>query len=91
MGGLPPFRGALRNLIIISTAIYITLVLLRAFQGGLAAQIYALTVLSPEGIRHWWLWQFLTYGFVDLDPRSFLFTMLGVYFLGSAVHERIGS
>jgi len=36
------------------------------------------------------LWQFLTYGFMDLI-RSFLFTMLSVYFLGSAVQERIGS
>lgn len=90
MGGLPPFRGALRNIIIVSTAIYIALVLLRAFQGTLAANIYALGILNPEAIRHWWLWQFLTYGFVDLDPRSFLFTMLGVYFLGSAVQERIG-
>ncbi|HMC31069.1 MAG TPA: rhomboid family intramembrane serine protease, partial [Candidatus Angelobacter sp.] len=65
--------------------------MLRAFQGALAANIYGLCILNPEAIRHWWLWQFLTYGFIDLDPRSFLFTMLGVYFLGSAVQERIGS
>ena len=91
MGGLPPFRGTLRNIIIISTVIYIALVLLRAFQGEIATKVYALGILSPEGIRHWWLWQFLTYGFIDLDPRSFLFTMLSVYFLGSAVQERIGS
>ena len=91
VGGLPPFRGALRNIVIVSTAIYVVLVLLRAFQPALAAQAYALGVLSPEGIRHWWLWQFLTYGFMELDPRSFLFSMLSVYFLGSAVQERIGS
>ena len=91
MGGLPPFRGSLRNIIIFSTAIYIALVLLRAFQSDLAAKIYALCVLSPEGIRAWWLWQFLTYAFMELDPRSFLFTMLSIYFIGSAVRERIGS
>ena len=89
--GLPPFRGALRDLVIVSTAIYIGLVLLRAFQGALAAKIYALCILTPEAVRHGWVWQFLTYGFVDLEPLSFLFTMLSVYFLGSAVQERIGS
>jgi membrane associated rhomboid family serine protease len=89
--GLPPFRGSLRNLIIVSTAIYIALVLLRAFQSKLAATIYALTILSPDAVRHWWIWQFLTYGVVDLEPLSFLFTMLSVYFLGSAVQERVGS
>jgi membrane associated rhomboid family serine protease len=89
--GLPPFRGALRDLIIVSTAIYIGLVLLRAFQSALAAQIYAVTILTPQGIHQWWIWQFLTYGFVEHDPLSFLLTMLSIYFLGSAVQERIGS
>ena len=89
--GFPPFRGSLRNLIIVSTVIYITLVLLQAFQPEVAKAIYALTIFSPDAIRHWWLWQFVTYGFVDVDPRSFLFTMLSVFFLGSAVQERFGS
>src|SRR4029077_1805898 len=90
VGGLPPFRGALRNVIIVSTAIYIALVLLQAFHINLAAKVYALGILTPEGIRHGWLWQFLSYGFIDDDPRSFLFTMLSIYFIGSAVQERIG-
>src|SRR4029077_8765955 len=90
VGGLPPFRGALRNVIIVSTAIYIALVLLQAFHSPLAGIVYALGVLTPAGIKHWWLWQFLTYGFMDFDPRSFLFTVLSIYFIGSAVQERIG-
>ena len=89
--GLPPFRGTLRNLIIISTVIYVALVLLQAFHLRLASVVYALGILSPEGIRHGWLWQFLSYGFIDDDPRSFAFTMLSIYFIGSAVQERIGS
>lgn len=91
MGGLPPFRGALRNIIVISTAIYIALVLLRAFQAGLAGKIYALGVLDPQMVRHGAVWQFLTYGFMEGDPKSFLFTMLSIYFIGSAVQERVGS
>jgi membrane associated rhomboid family serine protease len=89
--GLPPFRGSLRNLIIVSTVIYIVLVLLQAFHIDLAAKVYALGILTPEGVRHGWIWQFLTYGFIDDDPRSFVFTMLSIYFIGSAVQQRIGS
>jgi len=91
MGGLPPFRGALRNIVIISTAIYIALVLLQAFQRDLAAKIYALGMLDSGLVRHGAVWQFLTYGFMEGDPKSFLFTMLSIYFIGSAVQERTGS
>ncbi len=90
-GGLPPFQAAVRNVIIVSTAIYIVLVLLQAFHSDLAAKAYALGMLSAPGIHHGWIWQFLTFGFVDDDPRSFVFTMLSIYFLGSAVQARIGS
>lgn len=89
--GLPPFRGTLRNIIIVSTAIYVALVLLHAFQTAMWAKVWLLSVLEPQLVRHGMVWQLLSYGFVDFDPRSFLFTMLGVYFLGSAVQERIGS
>jgi membrane associated rhomboid family serine protease len=91
VGGLPPFRGALRDVVIVSTAIYIALVLLRAFQPDLSAKVYALGILTPEAVRHGWIWQFPTYGFMELDPKSFLFTMLSIYFIGSAVQERIGA
>jgi membrane associated rhomboid family serine protease len=91
IGGLPPFRGALRNIIVISTAIYIALVLLQAFQRDFAAKIYALGMLDSQMVRHGAVWQFLTYGFMEGDPKSFLFTMLSIYFIGSAVQERVGS
>ena len=91
MGGLPPFRGSLRNIVIASTAIYIALVLLQAFQPSLAAKAYSFGLLNGQTVRHGAVWQLLTYGFMELDPKGFLFTMLSIYFLGSAVQERIGS
>jgi membrane associated rhomboid family serine protease len=90
-GGLPPFQAAVRNVIIVSTAIYIVLVLLQAFHSDLAAKAYILGMLSTQGIHHGWIWQFLTFGFVDDDPRSFVFTMVSIYFLGSAVQARVGA
>ncbi len=88
--GFPRFTGAVRNVILVSTAIYIAIVLLWAIRQPWASAILAAGGLSPELVRRWWVWQLLTYGFVELDPRNFLFTMLGVFFLGSAVQERIG-
>lgn len=89
--GFPRFTGALRTLVLLSTAIYIAILLLTAFAGPLAAQIIEFAGLSPEAVRHGAVWQLLTYGFLDVDPWHFLMTMLAVYFLGSSVQERIGS
>src|SRR5580765_3131578 len=91
VGGLPPFRGMLRNIVILSAAIYISLVLMQAFAPDLARRIYEWGFLSADHMRHWQLWRLLTYGFIDDDPKDFAFTMLSIYFIGSAVQERIGS
>jgi membrane associated rhomboid family serine protease len=89
--GLPPFRGAVRNLVIATTAIYVLLLMLRGFQPGLGELIKANGMLQPQTVRAGWLWQLVTYGFVHDDPLNFVFAMLGVYFLGAAVEDRIGS
>jgi membrane associated rhomboid family serine protease len=90
--GLPPFRAALRNLITFSTLFYIALVLLRAFAPAEAALIYSAGALNAEAIlKYGQIWRLFSYGFLDSDPTNFLFTMLSIYFLGSAVQSRIGS
>ncbi len=89
--GLPSFRGAVRALILINAAIFILLLLLQAFHSPLAGELLRRGILSNEGIRHGYVWQFLTYGFMHLDPFNFLLSMLGVYFIGTAVEGRIGA
>src|SRR3954470_13505564 len=89
--GLPPFRGAVRQIILASTAIYIVLLLMYSFAQNLAVQILPYGILSPEGIRHGWIWQFVTYGFIYLDPLDFALTMLSVYFIGNTVEDRVGA
>jgi membrane associated rhomboid family serine protease len=88
--GLPAFRGAVREIILASTAIYVVILLLMAFAEPTGQLVRALGVLTPDGIRHGWLWQFVTYAFMYVDPRDFVLSLVGVYFLGSAVEERIG-
>ena len=88
--GFPRFHGAVRNLIIINTAVFIVLLLLLAFAPKQAEWILTLGVLSPVAIKHGLIWQFLTYGFLHAEPLNFLFSMLGIYFIGSAVEAQTG-
>jgi len=90
--GFPPFRGATRQLILISVAIYVIILLLVAFAPPYGQALVGLGALSPSAIHHGWLWQFVTYAFIYyVDPLDFVLSVLGIYFLGWAVEERIGS
>jgi membrane associated rhomboid family serine protease len=88
--GFPRFHGAVRNLVIINAAVFVTLLLLWSFARQLGTNILLYGALSPDLVRHGWIWQFLTYGFLHLDPFSFLLSMLGIYFIGSAVEAQTG-
>ena len=89
--GFPPFRGAVRQLIIASAAIYVIILLLLSFAPADGQMLVALGALSPNAIHHGWIWQFVTYAFIYVDPFDFVLSLLGIYFLGWAVEERIGS
>lgn len=88
--GFPRFRGAVRSLIIFSTAVYVLLLLVGVFGPASLNRWFPDFVLSPEGIRAGHVWQFVTYTFIQGSPLNFLFAMLGIYFLGTAVEDRIG-
>ena len=88
--GMPRFSGAVRSLVLINAAIFVAMLLLMAFQRGLADIVFQLGVLTPQGISNHWYWQFLTYGFLHQDPFNFLLSMLAIYFIGSSVEDRIG-
>lgn len=88
--GFPPFRGAVREIILASLAIYVVILLLVSFAQGYGQQLLILGILDPEHIRHGWLWQLVTYAFMYVDPLQFVLSLLGIYFLGGAVQDRIG-
>src|SRR5260370_2708498 len=89
--GLPTFRGAVRQIILASAGIYVVILLLVAFAPGAGQAILTHGILDPGRIREGWLWQFATYAFMYVDPLQFVLSLLGIYFLGWAVEERIGS
>jgi len=89
--GLPPFSGAVRQIILACVAIYVIILLLLSFAPGLGQSILQLGMLDAEAVRHGWIWQFLTYPFMSDDPWRFVVSLIGIYFLGPAVEARIGS
>ncbi len=89
--GFPPFRGAVRQIILGSLGIYVVILLLMSFAQPVGQAVLLHGVLDPEYIRKGWLWQFVTYAFMYVDPLQFVFSLLGIYFLGGAVEERIGT
>jgi len=89
--GFPPFHGAVRQIIIASVAIYVVTLLLLSFAPTTGQALLTRGILDPEHIRQGWLWQFVTYAFVYVDPLQFVMSLLGIYFLGGAVEDRIGS
>src|SRR6185437_7977667 len=89
--GFPPLRGAVRQIILASIAIYVVILLLVSFAPpATGQQLLTYGVLNPEYIRHGWLWQFVTYAFMYVDPLDFVLSLVGVYFLGAAVEDQIG-
>src|SRR5580704_18482244 len=89
--GFPPFRGAVRQIVLGSLAIYVVILLLMSFAQPTGQMVMALGILNPDAIHHGWLWQFVTYAFMYVDPMDFVLSLLGVYFLGSAVEQSVGS
>jgi membrane associated rhomboid family serine protease len=89
--GFPPFRGAVRQIILASVAIYVVILLLESFAQPYGNLLLTLGTLDPERIRQGWLWQFVTYPFMYVDPLQFVLSLLGIYFLGGAVEGRIGT
>ena len=88
--GFPAFRGAVREIILASVAIYVVILLLLSFAPGAGQTVLAYGVLDPARIRGGWLWQFVTYAFMYVDPIDFVLSLVGIYFLGSALQERLG-
>jgi membrane associated rhomboid family serine protease len=87
---LPPFRGAVRQIILASIAIYVVILLLVSFASPSGQALVTLGVLDPMRVRQGWLWQFVTYAFMYVDPLDFVLSLAGIYFLGYTVEERIG-
>jgi membrane associated rhomboid family serine protease len=89
--GFPPFTGAVRAIVLFSTAVYVLILFARAFAPAIGDALAENGALLGPAVLHGKVWQLVTYGFVNFDPINFALSMLGVYFLGGAVEAALGS
>jgi membrane associated rhomboid family serine protease len=87
--GFPPFRGAVRQIIIASVAAYVVILLLEAFAPHYGDRVVTVGSLT-SAVKAGWLWQLVTYPFISVLPWAFVLSLSGIYFLGPAVEGRIG-
>jgi membrane associated rhomboid family serine protease len=87
-GVLNRFQSVTALLIWVNVGFYAVKILTGFFERGLLASWLGLSV---EGLRHWWVWQPVTYMFMHDDLLHILFNMLILWFLGREVEYFIGA
>ena len=89
--GFPPFRGAVRQIILGDAAIYVVILLLVSFEPAAGQRLVVLGTLDPFTFGRDGCGEFVTYPLsFYVDPLDFALSLLGIYFLGGAVEERTG-
>lgn len=77
----PDFRGATRLLLIVNLAAYFALLLVGFASSQFFNWSFLHAALWPEAFLHGWVWQPLTYSFVQVGLLNTLFGLLSLWFL----------
>lgn len=77
----PSFRGATRLLVLVNLVTFFILLILRSTSPDTFQWLVEHGALFPRAFLHGWIWQPLTYSFVQLDISSTLFALLSIWFL----------
>lgn len=81
MLSFPSFRGATRRLVLANTIGFFVFALVRVANVPLFEWLVAHLGFIPEALLHGWLWQPLTYSFVQLGLLNSAFAILSLWFL----------
>jgi membrane associated rhomboid family serine protease len=77
----PSFRGATRLLVLVNLVTFFILIVLESASRDLYGWLVLHAGLWPQAFLHGWIWQPLTYSFVQLGISSTLFGLLSIWFL----------
>lgn len=88
---LPAFRGITRRLILISLAIFFGGLVLGLISYDTSALLLNTLILHPAQALHRMPFQFVTYPFISLGLLSVAFSLLSIWFFGSALEDERGS
>ncbi len=88
---LPPFAGSTRKLVLVNLLAFFALGLLSWFSPGMYAQIMSVLGLMPFLVLHGWVWQPLTYSFVNIGFLNTAFALLTLWFTATTLEESRGA
>lgn len=79
-----------RWLIYINLLVWIAVTLIGVFSQELFGWVALLFPCTPLAILRGWVWQFLTYMFLHIDPFHVFFNMLMLWFIGTVLEQQWG-
>jgi membrane associated rhomboid family serine protease len=88
--GFPPFTRAVKQLVIINSAVYLLMLLLGAALPQLASYIGTYAMLRPVMVTHGFIYQLVTYGFLHSGLFHILFNMLTLWMFGATLESAWG-
>ena len=87
---LPPFRGAVRRIIVVNLLLFFALAILSFSLPGLYPRIFLLGALSPAAVLHGFVWQPITFSFLNTGLLGTAFGLLTLWFAGSQLEDARG-
>ena len=87
----PAFRGFIKRLVIANLAVFFVLLLLGAANRPAADSVSLLLGLTPRAVIHGYVWQLVTYSFLNPGILEVLFNLLSIWFIGSYLEDAKGS
>src|ERR1700742_819655 len=87
----PSFRGATSQLVIANVVVFFVLLHLQYAAPHVALIIVTYFALTPALLLHGWIWQLVTYSFLNTGVLHVAFNMLTLWFIGSYLETSKGS
>ena len=87
----PSFRGVTSQLVIANVVVFFLLLILEFAAPRMALTVLTYFSLTPVLLLHGWVWQLVTYSFLNAGVLHVAFNMLTLWFIGSFLETSKGS
>ena len=87
----PSFRGVTRQLVLANVVVFFLLLILEFAAPRMALVLLTYFSLTPELLLHGFVWQLVTYSFLNAGVLHVAFNMLTLWFIGSFLETSKGS
>jgi membrane associated rhomboid family serine protease len=87
----PSFSGVTSQLVLANVAVFFLLLLMQYAAPGMAVAVLTYFSLTPALLLHGWIWQLVTYCFLNTGVLHVAFNMLTLWFIGSYLETSKGS